>query len=91
MTITKSSLAAQINDSLVNHPERWTIDRCIAEHGNLKLWIANRPYADLKLYETFPEIRIGTRWQRRKIRQAIDQIVLSRVSKLLREDPTNKG
>lgn len=66
MTTTKQ-LAAQIIGLLESDPNGWELSEYTATYGQVRLWIANAPYADIEI----GGVRIGTRWQRRKIRRLI--------------------
>jgi hypothetical protein len=39
---------------LLDHPENWVLDsgaHNLVHESGIKLWVANRPYADMKIYE----------------------------------------
>jgi hypothetical protein len=83
--VTSKSLAEEIMESLRFRPASWKFDSHYAICGKLDLWIANRPYADLTIGSDGP--RIGTRWQRRKIRKMMNSIRYTRASEMLRGAP----
>jgi len=73
--------ADYVINALVQDPDGWIMDEHNAYyHGDFRLWIANRPYADL----TFGHIRIGNKKQRKRIRDLVDQIVLERLNSRLK-------
>jgi hypothetical protein len=72
--MTKKEIGTHILESLKNSPGDWRISSHTAQLRDLEMWIANRPYGDLTINGT----RIGTWWQRRKIRELIDEIAIRR-------------
>lgn len=73
--MSKKQFAEWILETLRNCPDGWEFGGFSAQFGSVKIWIANRPYADL----TVNDRRIGTWWQRRKIRKMMDSVMFSRL------------
>ena len=68
--------AAQIIGLLESDPGGWVLSEHFAEYGTVRIWIANRPYADL----TIGSVRIGTEEQRQRMRVVLDALWLKAMS-----------
>lgn len=77
----KRKLGEIVINALQSDPEGWRFSDHCAYYGDFILWIANRPYADLREGELAEGFRIGTWLQRRRIRTLIDSIKMERISK----------
>lgn len=64
-----------IIQSLEDHPEDWSFGRYTANNQkfNIKLWISNRPYADLSVHRPMETRRIGGFITRMKVRKLIER------------------
>lgn len=81
--MNKKEFAEKLIESLTNNPEAWSFGPHTMDLGTLCIWIANRPYADLHFYPGGITGRIGTRWQRRKIRKLIDAAVYTQAAHIM--------
>ena len=62
-------------ESLDNDPHSWSFTNHRATKGNLSIWIANVPYADL----TIGSHRLGTFFSRIKLRNAIKRAMVAQM------------
>lgn len=77
--MTNKEFGERIIESLQSNPHGWRFDTHYAVCGSVSIWIANRPYADL----TISDCKIGTWWQRRKIRKLMDAARNEQFSELI--------
>lgn len=68
--MTNKQFGERIIESLQTNPHSWKFGTHYAQCGSLSIWIANRPYADLTIGSG--SSKIGTWWQRRRIRKLMD-------------------
>ena len=77
--MNKREFAARIIMLLENDPTGWTFDTHHAMYAGVSIWINNGPWLDL----TVDDIKIGSFWQRRKIRKLIKRLKLSAIGQNL--------
>ena len=75
MSDARKEVAKKIIQLLAEHPDAWRMTEFTAECGEFRMWIANRPYADLSIDH---KVRIGSFWQRAVIRKLLDHIACDR-------------
>lgn len=73
-----NDLAQKILHYLETDPMGWSFNELTAQYGDLEIWTANSPYADLYIYLPFrlnSGPRIGNWWTRHKIRKAMTRAI----------------
>lgn len=75
----RKRVGARLIQLLEQDPDSWRVTAFTINRGDLQIWTENRPYADICIWsggQNGP--RLGTWWQRRKIRRLIDEIGFKR-------------